>query len=130
MREIRGSIQGEWEPIPPVEYVSEEDMRYVEDTIVLPTVTGLLKDGIDFSGIIYFGLIRTDDGVKVIEYNTRFGDPEAEVLLEAMNSDLIEAISATFEKRPFTPYLEGRDHLRGMSGFYRLSLFLSEGAPG
>lgn len=86
----------------PVEYVSEEDMRYVEDTIVLPTVTGLLKDGIDFTGIIYFGLIRTDDGVKVIEYNTRFGDPEAEVLLEAMNSDLIEAISATFEKRPFT----------------------------
>jgi len=86
----------------PVEYVGEEDMRYVEEHIVLPTVTGLKDDGIDFTGIIYFGLIKTDDGVKVIEYNTRFGDPEAEVLLEAMNSDLIDAVYATFEKRPFT----------------------------
>ncbi|MBN2859770.1 MAG: phosphoribosylamine--glycine ligase, partial [Sphaerochaetaceae bacterium] len=86
----------------PVEYVSEEDMRYVEEHIVLPTVIGLQDDGIDFTGIIYFGLMKTDDGVKVIEYNTRFGDPEAEVLLEAMTSDLIDALFATFEKRAFT----------------------------
>ncbi len=86
----------------PVEYVSDEDMRTVEKEIVIPTVNGLRSDGIDFTGIIYFGLMKTDDGVKVIEYNTRFGDPEAEVLLESMTSDLIEALTATFEKKPFT----------------------------
>ncbi len=85
----------------PVEYVSEEDMRNVEEHIVLPTVNGLIHDGIDFTGIIYFGLMKSDDGIRVIEYNTRFGDPEAEVLLEAMNNDLIDAITATFEKRAY-----------------------------
>ena len=85
----------------PVEYVTKEDMRYVEKHIVLPTVNGLIHDGIDFTGIIYFGLMKSDDGIRVIEYNTRFGDPEAEVLLEAMNNDLIDAITATFEKRAY-----------------------------
>ncbi len=86
----------------PVEYISDEDMKTVEQEIVIPTVKGLQDDGINFTGIVYFGLMKTEAGVKVIEYNTRFGDPEAEVLLDSMTSDLVEAISATFEKRPFT----------------------------
>ena len=45
--------------------------------------------------------MKTDDGIKVIEYNTRFGDPETEVLLEAMESDLIEVIQHTQQKRPY-----------------------------
>ncbi len=85
----------------PVEYISDSDMDTVEREIVLPTITGLLQEGLDFTGILYFGLMKTSDGIKVIEYNTRFGDPEAEVLLEAMDSDLIEAIQATFAHRDY-----------------------------
>ncbi len=86
----------------PVEYVTAGDMDYVEKEIVIPTVEGLQREGTDFTGIIYFGLMKTAEGVKVIEYNTRFGDPEAEVLLEAMESDLIEAIEATLARKPFS----------------------------
>lgn len=85
----------------PVDYVTAEDMVCVESKIVKPTIEGLLEDGIDFSGILYFGLMKTSDGVKVIEYNTRFGDPEAEVLLEAMQSDLVEAVLTTIERKPY-----------------------------
>lgn len=85
----------------PVEYINDEDLAYCKQHIVEPTVSGLVKDGVDFKGILYFGLMKTNDGIKVIEYNTRFGDPEAEVLLEAMESDLVEVIDATFKKEEF-----------------------------
>ncbi|WP_422478226.1 phosphoribosylamine--glycine ligase [Pleomorphochaeta sp. DL1XJH-081] len=85
----------------PVDYVTAEDMAYVESAIVKPTITGLLQEGIEFTGILYFGLMKTANGVKVIEYNTRFGDPEAEVLLEAMQSDLVETVLATLAQRPY-----------------------------
>jgi phosphoribosylamine--glycine ligase len=85
----------------PVEYVTQDDLHTVEKEIVIPTIKGLIQEGIEFCGIIYFGLMKTREGVKVIEYNTRFGDPETEVLLEAMESDLIEAILATMEKKPY-----------------------------
>lgn len=85
----------------PVEYVDAEVMAAVEETIVKPTIAGLAADGIEFTGILYFGLMKTADGVKVIEYNTRFGDPEAEVLLEAMESDLVQAIDAALSKKRY-----------------------------
>lgn len=85
----------------PVEYISDADLQHVEQTIVIPTVQGLLKEGIEFTGILYFGLMKTADSIEVIEYNTRFGDPEAEVLLESMDSDLIEVIAATMGKTPY-----------------------------
>ena len=84
----------------PVEYISDADLQHVEKTIVIPTVQGLIEQGIAFTGILYFGLMKTADSIEVIEYNTRFGDPEAEVLLESMESDLIEVISATLKKEP------------------------------
>ncbi len=85
----------------PVEYVYDEDLKEVERQIIRPTVEGLIDRNIEFCGILYFGLMKTSNGIKVIEYNTRFGDPEAEVLLESMESDLIEAVTATFEKRVY-----------------------------
>lgn len=85
----------------PVEYISNADMEHVEKTIVIPTVRGLLEEGIAFTGILYFGLMKTADSIEVIEYNTRFGDPEAEVLLESMESDLIEVITATMKREPY-----------------------------
>lgn len=106
----------------PVEYVADEDLRQVKETIVDPTVQGLVEDGIEFTGILYFGLMKTEEGVKVIEYNVRFGDPETEVLLESMESDLLEAILATFEKKPY--------RLQWKRGFTLGVCLASEGYPG
>ena len=86
----------------PVEYICDEDLKGVEREIIIPTIEGLLAENVDFTGILYFGLMKTEQGIKVIEYNTRFGDPETEVLLESMESDLIKAISATFKRETFS----------------------------
>lgn len=66
----------------------------VDEQIVAPTLEGLQKEKIDFRGVLYFGLILTKHGPCLLEYNVRFGDPEAEVLLPALNTDLWEIIRA------------------------------------
>ncbi len=97
----RGLNTGGMGAYAPVEYLSDEDMVRVHDEIIAPTIKGLSSEHIDFTGILYFGLMKTKEGIKVIEYNTRFGDPETEVLLESMESDLIETITATFKKEEY-----------------------------
>ncbi len=64
------------------------------EKIFKPTVSALKKEGREFKGIIYFGLMITDDGPKVIEYNARFGDPETQVILPRLESDLLEVFEA------------------------------------
>ena len=68
--------------------------KQVERTIIQPTVEALKKEGRPFKGIIYFGLMLTADGPKVLEYNARFGDPEAQVILPRLKNDLLEIINA------------------------------------
>ncbi|MDO5026033.1 MAG: phosphoribosylamine--glycine ligase [Trueperella sp.] len=63
--------------------------------IFLPTVRGMAADGVPFRGCLYFGLILTTTGPKVIEYNCRFGDPEAQVVLPLLRSDLLDIMEAT-----------------------------------
>ncbi len=96
----RGLNTGGMGAYTPVEYVTNNDLKTIQDDIIIPTVQGLLNEDIDFKGILYFGLMKTVQGIKVIEYNTRFGDPETEVLLEAMETDLIETIISTLDKKP------------------------------
>jgi len=74
--------------------VSAEVMAEVERTIVQPTVAGLLKDGLPYRGFLYFGLMLTLQGPKVIEYNCRFGDPECEAVMPLFGGDLAEYIAA------------------------------------
>jgi len=62
-------------------------MRRIEREIVQPTVQGILKDGLTYRGFLYFGLMLTPDGPQVIEYNCRFGDPEAEAVLPMLRGD-------------------------------------------
>ncbi len=69
-------------------------MGQVEKTIIQPTVSGIQSRGIDYKGVIYFGLMMTQNGPKVIEYNVRFGDPEAEVLLPLINTPFSEIVRA------------------------------------
>ncbi|WP_216387723.1 phosphoribosylamine--glycine ligase [Arcanobacterium phocae] len=70
-----------------------------EQKIMQPTLTGLIKDGIDFRGCLYFGLMLTADGLKVIEYNARFGDPETQVVLPLLKGNLLSIFRATSQGR-------------------------------
>jgi phosphoribosylamine--glycine ligase len=69
------------------EIVSAEVLARIEREIVQPTVQGLLKDGLRYRGFLYFGLMLTPEGPQVIEYNCRFGDPEAEAVMPLVRGD-------------------------------------------
>ena len=75
--------------------IADECMR----TIFLPTIDAMNKEGRTFKGCLYFGLMLTNEGPKVIEYNCRFGDPEAEAVLPLMESDLLGVMIAVREER-------------------------------
>ncbi len=70
--------------------VSAEVLQRIEDEIVVPTVAGLVADGLPYRGFLYFGLMLTDDGPKVIEYNCRFGDPECQAVMPLVEGDLAD----------------------------------------
>jgi phosphoribosylamine---glycine ligase len=74
------------------EIVSAEVLAEIEQTIIHPTVQGLLKDGLKYRGFLYFGLMLTPTGPQVIEYNCRFGDPEAEAVLPMVTGDFADYV--------------------------------------
>jgi phosphoribosylamine--glycine ligase len=69
------------------------------ERIIIPTVQGMAAEGMPYSGVLYAGLMLTKDGVKLIEYNARFGDPECQVLMLRYEGDLAELLLATAENR-------------------------------
>ncbi len=71
----------------------------VEREILVPTVDALRRDGIEFTGVLYAGLMLTPGGPKVLEYNVRFGDPECQALLCRMKCDLLDVLEATCTRR-------------------------------
>ena len=81
-----------------------ELIKTIEDTIVAPTVAGLQKDGLPYRGFLYFGLMLTPQGPKVIEYNCRFGDPECEAVMPLLRGDLA-SFCFNGAKGEFTPEL-------------------------
>ena len=74
-----------------------EIQKQVEETIIYPTVKALETEGRPFKGIIFFGLMLTKDGPKVLEYNARFGDPEAQVVLPRLKNDLLDIMNACID---------------------------------
>jgi phosphoribosylamine--glycine ligase len=93
---------GAYAPVPKAEH---DLIELVRRKIIEPTFTGIEKDGITGAGVLYFGLILTEDGPKVLEYNCRFGDPETQVVLPLFNDDLFEVMyEATLRNLQSVPF--------------------------
>lgn len=78
----------------PAPFYTESLAAEIDKNIIQPTLAGIQKDGLDYKGFIYFGIMMDDKGAKLLEYNARLGDPETEVLMPALDADLVAAVEA------------------------------------
>lgn len=85
--------------ISPNPYYTDEIAQECMDTIFKPTIDAMNKEGRPFKGCLYFGLMLTPNGPKVIEYNARFGDPEAQVVLPRLKTDLVDICEAVIDEK-------------------------------
>ena len=82
---------GAYSPLP---FITEEDREYAMEHIMKPVASAMVKEGRPFKGVLYGGLMKTPSGIKVIEFNCRFGDPETEVVLPLLKTDIYDIFSA------------------------------------
>ncbi len=94
----------------PSPFFTKEIAEQCMDTIFRPTVDAMRSEGREFKGVIFFGLMLTQDGPKVLEYNARFGDPEAQVVLPRMKNDLLEVMEACVDGTLDTINLQFEDN--------------------
>ena len=83
----------------PAPFFGEKSLQEVTEKIMLPNVQAMNAENRPFKGVLYFGLMKTKDGYKVIEYNSRFGDPETQVVLPMLKTDLMEIFEAVADER-------------------------------
>lgn len=91
----KGLNTGGMGTVAPNPYYTEDIAKECMETIFLPTINAMNQEGRSFKGCLYFGLMITEKGPKVIEYNCRFGDPETQVVLPLLESDLLTVMQAT-----------------------------------
>ena len=106
----------------PVPFISPDAYEKALKEIMIPAAKGLVEEGYPFCGVLYGGLILTDEGPKVIEFNARFGDPETEVVLPRLESDIYDFINAVIEGKDYIPQWS-RDAVIGV-------VLASKGYPG
>jgi phosphoribosylamine--glycine ligase len=92
--------------VSPVPFADAAFMKKVREKVIEPTVAGLHKDGLDYRGFIFVGLMKVGDEPYVIEYNCRLGDPETEVVMPRIRNDLAELLVATAEGKLDTQTLK------------------------
>ena len=103
-------------------FITDEDLAYAMDKIMRPTAAALKAEGCEFCGVLYGGLMKTPNGIKVIEFNARFGDPETEVVLPRMKSDIYQV---------FCDIADGKEPTIEWHDFATLGIVLaSKGYPG
>ena len=92
----------------PVPFITEKDFSFALECIMKPVAAGMVAEGCPFKGVLYGGLMKTPAGIKVIEFNARFGDPETEVVLPLLNSDIYDIFYgiATNDSRIVAPVWE------------------------
>lgn len=83
----------------PSKIYSDSLAKEVYDTVIVPTMNAMNTENRTFKGVLYFGLMLTDKGIKVLEYNARFGDPETQVVLPRLKTDLLEIFNAIIDER-------------------------------
>ncbi|MEK7059905.1 MAG: phosphoribosylamine--glycine ligase, partial [Patescibacteria group bacterium] len=120
----RGPNTGGMGVIAPVSWVTESHLAIVREKVVQPALDGLDKQKASFTGCLYPGLMIDGDAVNVIEFNARFGDPEAEVYMRLLDSDLYEILLACAEGRLDPSQVKWR------SGFAVTVVLASPGYPG
>ncbi len=77
--------------------LSPEVLQEVKETVLLPTVRGMKQEGIPYQGVLYAGLMLTADGIRVLEFNARFGDPETQVILPLLKANLVDVLQACID---------------------------------
>ena len=103
-------------------FITEEDLSYAMDKIMRPTAAAMVEEGCSFCGVLYGGLMKTKSGIKVIEFNARFGDPETEVILPRMTSDICQV---------FCDIVDGKQPTITWNNMATLGIVLaSKGYPG
>lgn len=94
----KGPNTGGMGVIAPNQYVTEEVMNDFKENIMKKTLEGIKDEGLDYCGIIFFGVMITTKGCYLLEYNVRMGDPETQSVLELMENDLVELLESTLNK--------------------------------
>lgn len=90
----RGPNTGGMGAYSPLPFITPEDERFALERIMRPVAEAMAAEGCPFEGVLYGGLMKTADGIRVIEFNARFGDPETEVVLPRMKSDIVDIFRA------------------------------------